>query len=85
MIYLEKGETLIIAGREFFVNECQPRSGIVDASTILQVEIGFTQETFQKKQVLADQRFAEKLQSSERGPMPTSNFSLTRDILHGPR
>ena len=42
MIYLEKGETLIIAGREFFVNECQPRSGIVDASTILQVEIGFT-------------------------------------------
>jgi len=29
------------------------------------VEIGFTQETFLKKQVLADQRFAERLQSSE--------------------
>lgn len=35
MTYLEKGETLIIAGREFFVNECQPRSGIVDDSTII--------------------------------------------------
>lgn len=61
MIHVEKGETLKIAGREFFVNECQPRSGIVDISTLLEVEIGFTMETFQKKQVLADQRYAEKL------------------------
>lgn len=25
MCYLEKGETLKIAGKEFFVNDCQPR------------------------------------------------------------
>jgi hypothetical protein len=60
--YLEKGETIKIAEHEFFINECQPRTGIVDESSIIEVEIGFTQETFQKKQVLADQRYAERLQ-----------------------
>lgn len=49
MCYLEKGETLKIAGREFFINECQPRTGIVDESSVIEVEIGFTADTFQKK------------------------------------
>ena len=60
--YLEKGETIKIAGHEFFINECQPRTGIVDQTSVIEVEIGFTAETFQKKQVLADQRYAERLQ-----------------------
>ena len=47
--YLEKGETIKVAGHEFFINECQPRTGIVDESSIIEVEIGFTQETFEKK------------------------------------
>ena len=42
MCYLEKGETIKIAGHEFFINECQPRTGIVDESSIIEVEIGFT-------------------------------------------
>jgi len=42
MCYLEKGETIMIAGQEFFINECQPRTGIVDESSIIEVEIGFT-------------------------------------------
>ena len=42
MCYLEKGETIEIAGQEFFINECQPRTGIVDESSIIEVEIGFT-------------------------------------------
>lgn len=46
MCHLEKGETIKIAGHEFFINECQPRTGIVDESSIIEVEIGFTQETF---------------------------------------
>ena len=62
MCYIEKGETIKIAGHEFFINECQPRTGIVDETSTIEVEIGFTQETFLKKQVLADQRYAERLQ-----------------------
>ena len=46
MCYLEKGETIMIAGKEFFINECQPRTGIVDECSIIEVEIGFSQETF---------------------------------------
>ena len=49
MCYIEKGETIKIAEHEFFINECQPRTGIVDETTTIEVEIGFTQETFQKK------------------------------------
>lgn len=64
MCYLEKGETLKIAGKEFFINDCQPRTGIINKETIINVELGFQQEVFQRKQVLADQRLAEKLQNS---------------------
>ena len=46
MCYIEKGETVKIAGHEFFINECQPRTGIVDETSTIEVEIGFTQETF---------------------------------------
>lgn len=42
MCYLEKGETIKIAGHEFFINECQPRTGIVDETSTIEVEIGFT-------------------------------------------
>ncbi len=61
MCFVEKGETIMIGNREFFVNDCKPKNGIVDAQTVLETETGFTQEVFKKKQVLADKRFAEKL------------------------
>jgi hypothetical protein len=44
--FLEKGETLRVASREFFVNDCWPRQGIVDRSTNIEVELGFTREVF---------------------------------------
>jgi hypothetical protein len=37
----------------------------VDKQTIIELEVGFTQEVFKKKQVLADQRFAEKIQTRD--------------------
>jgi len=61
MCYVERGETLKIDNQEFFLNDCRPKSGIVDKQTIIELEVGFTQEIFKKKQVLADQRFAEKI------------------------
>ena len=48
--------------RNFLVNDCYPREGIIDQQTIIEVEVGFTKEVFQRKQVLADQRIAERLQ-----------------------
>ena len=62
MCYVEKGETILIDNQEFFVNDSRPRCGIVDKQTIIELEVGFTKEIFKKKQVLADQRFAEKIQ-----------------------
>jgi hypothetical protein len=59
--FLEKGETLRIASREFFVNDCWPRQGIVNTSTQIEVEFGFTREVFNRKQVQADERLAERL------------------------
>jgi len=44
----------------------------VDESSAVEVEIGFTQETFQKKQVLADQRYAERLQQQIAGSQGVS-------------
>jgi hypothetical protein len=61
MCYVEKGETILIDNQEFFVNDSRPRCGIVDKQTIIELEVGFTREIFKKKQVLADQRFAEKI------------------------
>ena len=51
---MEKGETIVIDNQEFFVNDCKPKSGLVDKQTIIELEIGFTREVFRKKQVLAD-------------------------------
>ena len=65
MCYVEKGETIIIDNQEFFVNDCRPKGGIVDKQTIIDLEVGFTREVFKKKQVLADQRFAEKIQTRD--------------------
>jgi hypothetical protein len=47
------------------VNDCKPKCGLVDKQTLIELEIGFTREVFKKKQVLADQRLAEKFQSRE--------------------
>ena len=52
--YVEKGETLSIRHQDFFVNDCQPRNGIVDEDTSLEIEVGFTETVFREKQVLAD-------------------------------
>ena len=60
--YIEKGETLLICDKEFFVNDCFPREGIMSAQSQMELEIGFTKEVFQRKQVLADQRIASRLQ-----------------------
>jgi hypothetical protein len=54
MCYVECGETHKIDNQEFFLNDCRPKFGIVDKHTILEMEMGFTQEVFKKKQVLAD-------------------------------
>lgn len=55
----------MIDNQTFFLNDCRPKSGIVDKHTIIELEVGFTQEVFNKKQVLADQRFAEKIQTRD--------------------
>lgn len=52
--YIEKGETLDIMSNHFFINDCQPRQGIINNQTVIELEVGFTQETFFKKQVMAD-------------------------------
>ena len=65
MCYVEKGETIKIDNQEFFVNDCKPKNGIVDKHTQIELEVGFTLETFKKKQVIADQRLAEKFQTRE--------------------
>lgn len=44
--YIEKGEMLIICNREFFVNDCYPRDGLVGLATQIEIEIGFTKEVF---------------------------------------
>lgn len=54
MCYVEKGEAVMVDTQEFFVNDCKPKCGIVDKHTIIELESGFTQEVFKKKQVLAD-------------------------------
>jgi len=46
MCYVEKGETILINNMEFFVNDCMPKAGIIDASTQLEIEVGFTKEVF---------------------------------------
>jgi hypothetical protein len=65
MCYVERGETLMIEDQEFFINDCRPKYGIVDKQTLFEIEVGFTQEVFKKKQVLADQRFAERIHTRE--------------------
>jgi hypothetical protein len=49
MCFVEKGETILIDNQEFFVNDCRPKQGIVDKQTIIELEVGFTQEVFKKK------------------------------------
>jgi len=65
MCFVEKGETILIDNQEFFVNDCKPKNGIVDAQTVVEIDAGFTQEVFKKKQVLADMRYAEKMQARD--------------------
>mmetsp|Transcript_5890 Transcript_5890/g.5310 ORF Transcript_5890/g.5310 Transcript_5890/m.5310 type:complete len:105 (+) Transcript_5890:1240-1554(+) len=49
MRFVEKGETLIIRKQQFFVNDCNPKYGIVDDKTIIEIEEGFSEEVFRKK------------------------------------
>lgn len=49
MCHVEKGETILIDNQEFFVNDCKPKSGIVDSQTQIDIEVGFTLEVFKKK------------------------------------
>jgi len=42
MRYVEKGETLLVRKQEFFINDCQPRGGVVDANTVIEIETGFS-------------------------------------------
>ena len=46
MRYMEKGETISIIHYDFFVNDCNPRAGIFDANTVIELEIGFTADVF---------------------------------------
>ena len=54
MCYMKRGETLKIDNQEFYLNDYRPKFGIVDKHIIIEMEVGFTQEVFKKKQVLAD-------------------------------
>ena len=67
----------MICDREFFVNDCYPREGIIDLQTLIEVEVGFTREVFQRKQVLADQRIAERL--AQEGTIHNSNRNRRRE------
>lgn len=78
MCYVEKGETIMIDRQEFFVNDCRPKCGIVDKQTIIELEVGFTMEVFKKKQVLADQRFAEKIHTRDTATHYSSSGSRHR-------
>jgi hypothetical protein len=42
----EKGENLIIRDQMFFINDCSPKSGFVRETTFIEIEIGFTEDTF---------------------------------------
>ena len=84
MCYVERGETLKIDNQEFFLNDCRPKFGIVDKHTIIEMEVGFTQEVFKKKQVLADQRFAEKIHTRDitaPNPMPGGGGPLNANQI----
>jgi len=63
--FVEKGETIFIENLEFFVNDCRPKNGYVDDRTHIEVQTGFTQENFKRKQIQADKNFARRLQSRE--------------------
>ena len=63
--FVEKGETIFIENLEFFVNDCRPKNGYVDYHTRLEIQTGFTQENFKRKQIQADKNFAKRLQSRE--------------------
>lgn len=63
--FVEKGETIFIENIEFFVNDCRPKCGYVDDRTHIEIQTGFTQENFKRKQIQADKNFARRLQSRE--------------------
>ena len=63
--FVEKGETIFIENIEFFVNDCRPKNGYVDDRTRIEIQTGFTQENFKRKQIQADKNFAKKLQNKE--------------------
>jgi hypothetical protein len=63
--FVEKGETIFIENLEFFVNDCRPKNGYVDDRTNVEIQTGFTQENFKRKQIQADKNFAKRLQSRE--------------------
>lgn len=63
--FVEKGETIFIENLEFFVNDCRPKNGYVDDRTHIEIQTGFTQENFKRKQIQADKNFARRLQSRE--------------------
>jgi hypothetical protein len=77
MSFVEKGETIKIDNLEFFINDCRPKMGIVDMQTIVEVEMGFTRELFNKKQVLADKRIAERLQQREGSSSSTTQIAAS--------
>lgn len=77
MSFVEKGETIKIDNLEFFINDCRPKMGIVDMQTIVEVEMGFTRELFNKKQVLADKRIAERLQQREGSSSTTTQLAVS--------
>ena len=74
--FVEKGETIFIKNLEFFVNDCRPKNGYVDDRTTIEVQTGFTQENFKRKQIQADKNFARRLQSRE------SNRSQLYQLSH---
>lgn len=47
---------------EFFVNDCRPWTGYVNHETEFQIQTGFTQSNFKRKQIQADKNLAERMQ-----------------------
>ena len=62
---VEKGETIHIENMEFFVNDCRPKVGYVNFETSFQIQTGFTEKTFKKKQIQADKNLAERIQQRD--------------------
>lgn len=80
---MERGDTYRIGEINFYINGCNPKSGVIGRSSHLELERGITKSTFHRKIVMADQRIAERLQSRE-DIVPVQELDIT-NLVEAPR